>query len=232
MIRLTVVVEGDSEEALVSRILAPHLHAFDVFTKAMIVRTRMARAGTRAAHGGGRWAQMKNDILRVLASDQGADLRVSTMVDLYRVPSDYPGLAHALTTPDRSARCARIEGAMREELADARFIPYIQKHEFESLVFCGLAELTRLVDSQRERDAVGHLLAEVAGVPPEDVDDGEESAPSKRLQSALSGYKKLVHGPLVLESTGLAAIRASCPRFNGWVTRLERLNTVPIHQPL
>jgi hypothetical protein len=66
-----------------------------------------------------------------------------------------------------------------------------------------------------------HLLSSVA---PEDVDDGESTAPSKRLAACIPGYQKTVHGPLAVETKGLVAIRKSCPRFDRWVASLERLS--------
>jgi hypothetical protein len=55
------------------------------------------------------------------------------------------------------------------------------------------------------------------------VDDGERTAPSKRLEDHVPGYSKVLHGPLAVADTGLAAVRHRCPRFHGWITRLETL---------
>jgi hypothetical protein len=220
--RLTVVVEGQSEEWLVSRLLGPHLAGHGVFARALVVRTRMARARRPAHRGGGRWAHVRNDVRRVLQDKRG-DLRVSTMVDLYGMPRDYPGFAAAQATHDRAERCRRVEAAMSDDVDDRRFLPYVQKHEFEALVLCGLGHLAAHFDGQRERAAVAGLVRSVAGTLPEDVNDGPVTAPSRRLQTALPTYSKLVHGPLVLEAVGLGAIRERCARFSEWVGRMERL---------
>ncbi len=46
--------------------------------------------------GGGRnYAPMKNDILRSLKEDTNPDVFFTTMIDLYAIHPDFPGLAEA-----------------------------------------------------------------------------------------------------------------------------------------
>ena len=61
---------------------------------------------------------------------------------------------------------------------------------------------------------------------PEEIDDGPATAPSKRLTSLLPRYDKRADGPLVAETIGIARIRAECPRFDGWLKKIESLPTV------
>ncbi|AUX39882.1 hypothetical protein SOCE26_012770 [Sorangium cellulosum] len=112
---------------------------------------------------------------------------------------------------------------MAADIDDWRLLPYLQRHESEALVLAGLDALEEVLDVD-ERPALRELQALVTTVPPEDVNDGEHTAPSKRLESAIPSYRKTVHGPLVIEGTGLAKLRARCPRFDGWITRLEELS--------
>ena len=58
---------------------------------------------------------------------------------------------------------------------------------------------------------------------PEDIDDDPENAPSRRIAGVVAGYRKRLHGPLVALEAGLENIRLECPRFDGWLTRLEGL---------
>ena len=57
----------------------------------------------------------------------------------------------------------------------------------------------------------------------EDVNDDPEGAPSRRIARTVRGYRKRLHGPLVARKAGLMKIRAECPRFRAWLTRLEGL---------
>lgn len=56
------------------------------------------------------------------------------------------------------------------------------------------------------------------------MNDGHDTAPSKQLKARIPSYQKTVHGPLVTEATGLAKLRAACPRFDDWVAKLEGLS--------
>ncbi|MFV8751310.1 DUF4276 family protein [Nannocystaceae bacterium ST9] len=118
-------------------------------------------------------------------------------------------------------RCASLEKSLGDTFADWRFIPYVQRHEFEALVLASLASLGELLDADDAREGWRALTDELAGQAPEDVNDGKTTAPSKRLLARIPGYSKTTHGPLATEGTGLAALRERCPRFGAWITRLE-----------
>ena len=60
---------------------------------------------------------------------------------------------------------------------------------------------------------------------PEDINDSSETAPSKRIESLLPSYQKVVDGPEIIAAIGLEVVREECPRFNGWLTRLESLGS-------
>lgn len=70
------------------------------------------------------------------------------------------------------------------------------------------------------------LEREVRGLPPEDVNDGRQTAPSKRLLRHIPSYDKTLCGPLVTSETGIAALRRVCPRFDAWVGALETLGDI------
>ena len=56
---------------------------------------------------------------------------------------------------------------------------------------------------------------------PEEIDDSPQTAPSKRIESLVPGYKKPVLGTLAVLEIGLEAIRSECPHFHSWLERLE-----------
>jgi hypothetical protein len=77
---------------------------------------------------------MKNDILRFLAQERGADVFFTTMIDLYAIHSEFPGLAEAdkfLRNPVE--RVEALEQAFAGDINDGRFVPYIQLHEYEGI---------------------------------------------------------------------------------------------------
>lgn len=222
MIRLFVIVEGDTEQEFVKQSLAPHLNAQQVWTTPIEVTTKTdPKTGQKLAKGGGHWEHWQKDIRRVLRS-KAMDLRVTSLFDLYGLPNDFPQLSACKAVRDTSSRAAMLENAMSAEINDERFIPYIQRHEFEALVLSGLEHLHEIVDAEA-RVGVDKLRRELGDVSPEDVNDGLETAPSKRLLARVPGYGKKTHGPLVTGKVGIAELKQRCPRFGAWVSSLEML---------
>jgi hypothetical protein len=58
---------------------------------------------------------------------------------------------------------------------------------------------------------------------PEEIDDGEETAPSKRLLKLYKSYEKPTDGSLIAKRIGLDVIRNECRHFNEWMVYLEGL---------
>jgi Domain of unknown function (DUF4276) len=162
----------------------------------------------------------------LLRQHGGPDVRFTTIFDLYRIPADSPGFREHKTVLDTVRRAELLEQAMESEVADRRFIPYLQRHEFEALVLASLDALHDLLDPS-ERAELEKLRASLGTTAPEDTNDGEATAPSKRLEGSIKGYKKRTHGPDAIKATGLAKVRAACPRFDGWLKRLEALGGPP-----
>ena len=113
--------------------------------------------------------------------------------------------------------CARLIG-------DWRFIPCIQLHEFGALVF---ADLGSLVDAgPTDPTTVEQLVRATRHIEdPELINCGQDTHPSARLLRHIPGYEKLTWGVRAARTTGLPAIRAKCPHFSDWVTKLEALGT-------
>ena len=60
---------------------------------------------------------------------------------------------------------------------------------------------------------------------PELIDDGQQTAPSKRIIAQFPQYNdlKTTVGTQMAERIGLEDIRSNCPHFNAWLDRLEKL---------
>jgi hypothetical protein len=189
-----------------------------------VVTTSRERNGKRHAGGGNNWDYWRNDLRRVLQNTTPG-IRFTTLLDLYALPGNTPGLLAAASERDTTKRCAALERAIAEDIGDPRLLPYIQRHEFESLVLAALPSLGEVFE-KKERDRLNNLIDEIRHLGPEDVNDGPETAPSKRLKGALRSYQKTLHGPSALGRAGIAAIRKQCPRFHAWVEALEQFGTL------
>ncbi|EYF00946.1 DUF4276 family protein [Chondromyces apiculatus] len=220
--RLYIIVEGETEEYFVRHVLEPHLASLGIATFVSIVAKSRDRHGTKQK-GGGDWTKWRDDLVKLMGEQRGTSVRFTTLFDLYGLPKNFPGFKTHGAVADTNKRAALLEEAMKARVNnDWRFIPYLQRHEFEALVLAGLDKLNEVLDVE-DRPALLPLQQLLRVISPEEVNDGEETAPSKRLEAAILGYKKSVHVPLAIESIGLAALRARCPRFSEWLTKLEAL---------
>ena len=207
MIRLAISVEGQTEETFVKDVLAEHLRTVDVVPYPVL----LGRA--RGRHGGG---------------NVGIDRLVSEMVDLHRNFDAVTSLVDFYGFQDKGDRTVeeleeRLTERIEERTPNARRVfPYVQKHEFEALLFSDVAAFKAI---RPEADGVVETLAGIRRQfeTPEDIDDDPENAPSRRIAGVVAGYRKRLHGPLIAREAGLAKIRAECLRFRAWLTRLEGL---------
>lgn len=162
-----------------------------------------------------------------MREDSNPETRFTTMIDLYGLPASFPGHDIAARQTLRANRMATLEAAFQATLGDSRFSPYIQVHEFEALLYCDLAMLHQRIDGAEA--GLRALAREVEGMAPEDINDGATTAPSKRLVKRVPSYEKLKVrvGAPAAAAIGLPTLRAKCPHFNAWVTRLEHLGAEP-----
>jgi hypothetical protein len=223
-VRLYIVVEGQSEREFIDRTLKLHLAHRSIDVKPRVVQTNRKlnkRGGILS------FEILRRDIDRLLREDQNPAARFTTMIDLYGLPSDFPGWDAAAKQALRADRVATLEAAFQTALGDRRFSPHLQVHEFEALLYCDLTELGHRIEGA---DAGLRKLAnEVAGIEPEDINEGATTAPSKRIIHHVPLYDRLKVrvGAPAAAAIGLPRLRDRCSHFDAWVSSLERLGTDP-----
>ena len=220
MPRVNIVVEGQTEEAFVKELLGPALYGLGVYPIPRLAGKPKRRGGVIS------YGSVKRDVLLALKQDRNA--YCSTMLDYYRLPRDFPGLAIRSDHPAQE-KARIIERALYDDIAGALgdsfdpnyFIPYIQMHEYEGLLFSDPLRFAKGI----YRPDLARAFAEIrrAFSTPEDIDDGDDTAPSKRILDLCRGYAKPMHGVLAAIEIGIAAMRRECRHFDQWVTKLEVL---------
>ena len=116
--------------------------------------------------------------------------------------------------------------ALRQELGDSgriaeRFIPYIQMHEFEALLFANPAVLATAINRPDLTNTFTDIVTRCNGC--ETIDNSPSTAPSKRIIGVHPSYAKVSMGSVAAQKIGLGTMRKACPHFNEWVGRLEKL---------
>ena len=222
-LRLNFIVEGQTEERFVNTVLRNHFAVQSIVAVAHCVTTRRERRAEHIRYRGGltTYEHARDDIHRWVREDRNGNVRFTTMFDLYRLPNDFPGYADAAEAPDPYERVGILEAALSEVIDDNRFIPYIQLHEFEALLF---ADPQKLETQFPDRPSAIQQLVEMVGAlgSPELVDDGPTTAPSKRITAALPEYesRKASAGPIVAAKIGLPVLQSQCRHFREWLERL------------
>ncbi len=225
MPRLYLFAEGTTELTFADTVLKPHLAHRGVYLHPPVLIAHAKRKGRVHRGGGRKYAPMKNDIRRFLAQERGGDVFFTTMIDLYAIHTEFPGLADAEKLRHLPAkRVEALEQAFAKDIGDDRFVAYIQLHEYEAYLFSEPTWLGYFYDHHDKQIAALKAIADGYATP-ELIDDGQHSAPSKRIIAELPDYEdaKAAVGPQVAELIGLDVIRSKCPHFAAWLSRLEKL---------
>ncbi len=222
MTRLLMLVEGQSEEIFVKQTLAPHLAGHGVFVQPIVLWTKRLGAGGGYRGGVSNWNQIKRSLLPLTFD---TDAWITTLLDFYGLPEDVPGYQEALKPGNPRERVTCLEARLAAEINHQRFIPFLALHEFEAWVFCNPDVFAKHFDRSDLAEKVANAVV-LAGEP-ELINHGKATHPKARLQAMATGYKETSDGPTLMGKIGIAAIRAACPHFAAWLTRLQALGAGP-----
>ena len=217
MKRLVFIVEGETEEAFVNTILRPYFQGCGLYNPVQCFKIKHTQGGMH------KYSYVRNDVLNTIYEH---DVIVTTMFDLYALPHSFPGYEESQTIEDHLKRVVFLEAKMKEdlELNQSRqfnnYIPYIQLHEFEALVFSSANGFEALFeDNEMNYKGIRDVIETFPN--PEDINDSPETAPSKRMQKLIQGYNKVAYGISLIEYTGIDIILRKCPHFREWIEKLK-----------
>lgn len=227
MKNLHIIVEGSSEENFVNDVVSRHLASFNIYVSARKIRTGWDRINAKPAKGGLlKYIKFRNDVLRWIEADKNRpNTFYTSFIDLYAFPKDSesPYSEQIQKIVDPYQKIEALETAIGNNIDHANFIPYVQLHEFESLL---LVEPDSLLSMYPDaQTGIARLKKEIGTMKPEEINESVHTAPSKRIIKYIPNYEfqKAQVGPLVAEDIGLHLLREKCPHFDEWITKLENL---------
>ena len=214
MNRSAIRVEGQTEVEFVKALIRPYLLRIN---PNVIVEANLIRTSSTGRGGFTNYAHIRNDITNSLKSNS-KDLIVSMFVDFFRIPTSIPEYNIIMSSGTYQTQVAKLESAINKDINDRRFIPYIQLHEFEGLLFSSNAgfETYFIAEHAIQTNDIVNGYAN-----PEDINSSPETAPSKRLIKIKNDYDKVLEGNLIALEVGIVAILQRCPRFKNWIETLE-----------
>jgi hypothetical protein len=223
MKKIFLVVEGSTEERFVHQVLYPHFILKGILIEAQqwITNRKIGTTG-----GGNSYDYIENHMNRLMSKYKHDDqVFLTTMIDLYAFPRN----GNTIYDEDVSKTISSIDKVnllykkMDERYNYKNFIPYVQLHEYEALLLTKPEALTSFYpDKEKEIKA---LIADVKEMNPEEINETPQGAPSKRIIKHIPGFErqKTTAGVDTAIKIGLPMLRAKCPNFNEWITKMENV---------
>ena len=217
MKHIIIVCEGETEQEFVR----------DILRQPFLCRGILLDFPKIKRSNGGivKWNLLKEQIERHLR--EGRKPYVTTFIDYYGISDkhQFPSWVEAHKISDKSRRIDCLQQAMRNDIHEelrSRFIPYIQLHEFEALLFIDEESIVAAeIDCSIDRTKLRKVLADFPD--PETINNHIETSPSHRLEQIITGYNKVLHGNIIALRIGLQHIREKAKGFNQWLSQLESI---------
>ncbi|MGA0556251.1 DUF4276 family protein [Larkinella sp. VNQ87] len=218
MKRIDIVVEGQTEQEFVSQIIQPYLtNKYGIYSVSAILIGSFKHRG-----GNVKFERLKKNI--TLLSHQ-TDLVISTFLDYFKLGNDFPHFEACQKKLNTDERIDCLERELTNAIDNRFFVPYIQKYEFEALLFASVDGYEKYITAK----ACQRLEAILQEFPnPEDINN--TMPPSYRLlepfgQYENSKYNKVTLGNILALETGIEKILERCPRFGAWIEKLAHMAT-------
>jgi hypothetical protein len=224
------IVEGRTEEEFVKEILKPYLENKQIFIQGIEqVITGKSHIGKYCKGGGKNYDLYKNHILkRMKQFKKRENLYFTTMIDLYALPKTFPNYEASKNEKDKYKKIAVLESAFKTDINQINFLPYIQLHEFETLLFSDLDKFKEYYIDEIKIDQ--KILALKSDVKDYDnielINESSSTAPSKRIEKIFNSYcsEKATAGLYLALEIGLDKMRKKCKHFNEWIETIENLS--------
>ncbi|MDV3498922.1 DUF4276 family protein [Elizabethkingia anophelis] len=220
MKRMHCIVEGQTEVKVFYSILAPYIYD----------KTGVYIEFSPIKHSGGGMVKYSKLLPELRNHLKEKDKIVTTFFDYYGIlqQHNFPKYRDAkINQKNAKVGVQLLEQGMKEDLESngintKNFIPYIQLHEFEALLFSS----NKGFDFQYDNEDILRELKCIAPRydTPESINDSPKTAPSKRIINILDKYgekyEKVIDGEAIARIIGIETIMEQCPRFRKWVEML------------
>ena len=216
MSTIKILVEGPTEVLFVKDVLQPYFYERGISVMPFLFQE---------SGGISKYPRSQKQILNTIKSDRSCFCTM--LVDFYGLPKDWPGRKDTDSRRAYLEKAATVEKALFADICSqlgssfnqSRFIPYIQMHEFEALLF---SDTLILAETARKSDVSAQLECVLQSFScPEEINDSYDTCPSRRIKQHIEDYVKTVDGIIAARKIGLETMRQECPHFNEWVAKLE-----------
>lgn len=215
--KVLILVEGQTELGFIKHVLATYMDK-NIQLVPTIHTTKIVKSGPNFKGGVTTYHKIQKEVLNLLA-DSSACV-VTTMFDYYGLPHDFPGFLNK--TGDCYEQITQLEKAFAEKVANNKFVPYIQLHEFEALLFSAPEVIDIIMSGKQLTNSNLKKIRELYHTP-EEINDDPTTAPSKRIEDEYSDYQKTLHGQSISEEIGINKILQECKHFSEWIEKIKNI---------
>lgn len=223
---INILCEGQTEERFVSKVMKPYLKDYGIVLKPRILLTSKKK---NQRGGMINYSQAKRDVENWISENRNRKSEThyyTTMFDFYALPSDFPCMDEIEKYTDAYGKVSAVERAMTEKFQVSNFVPYIQLHEFEALLF---SDISKIVDRfPKQKRTITNLQKVLDGCNgnPELVNTGRTTAPSKRITAVVGEgrYHKVQDGVNIACRIGIDVMMNKCRHFKEWIDKLIALS--------
>lgn len=212
MKRIIIICEGPTEKEFCENVLYNYFFPRNIVIEAVLIKKT----------GGGivGWDAIKSQINRHIYENAF----VTLFLDYYGIKDkhNFPNWENCKEAPSIYDKIQLLNESMTEDIKSRYFIPYIQLHEFESLLFSSIDSIQDLIPpDDLNLNQLIQIFQQFDN--PELINSGILTSPSKRIEQCIIGYNKVVHGQIIADCIGLDIIREKCINFNNWITKIENI---------
>jgi hypothetical protein len=218
MINVYVLCEGKTEKSFIKSVLYPLFISKGIVLIPIVCETKREPSGIKHTGGISTYGKIRNELVSLCR--QHPHEFVTMMFDYYRLPHDTPGKS-SIPNVLPVERADYLEEQIGQNIGNRNFIPNIVLHEFEGLLF---SSPDAFGDNGLSKDSV-RVLHEIRNGhdSPEHIDDGDTTAPSKRILAVHPQYNKIIDGVAIASDIGIDKILSECNHFNSWITKIISL---------
>lgn len=211
MIRIAISVEGQTENEFCKKVLTPFFRTHNIEMTPIIIATSKDKCGRKHKGGCVNIDRIKSEIEKLLPNYD----YVTTFYDFY-------GFSNRPTD-----NIDELERIIFELFSNRKFMPYIQKYEFETLLFSKPEYFEEYFGNDKISKAMKIMIDEKIDI--ELINDSPHTAPHKRFEELFETenekYDKVFHGEGIAFDIGLTHIREKAERFNQWIEKIISLKT-------
>ncbi len=221
---LFILVEGATERGVVESVFARDLAEKRVYLYAKDMK-------------GNRFERFINEVEKFAKDSR--DPLITMMFDYYGMKGKWPGTAQPSgSTPHEIALSVErmisqeVEKRLGSNIAN-RFIPYVQMHELETLLYADPEITSELLQQPEKAEIMKREISEAGEC--EKINNSKETCPAKRISGHFSNYKKgdlksskrigesRLQAMSILGKIGIPQLKKTCPHFAYWYNHLETL---------